>query len=50
MTPELESFLTQLIIDLDDVIQDIEFDFGNDSVAEEKLKRIIRNIEEVTES
>lgn len=50
MNPDVDSFLTQLIIDLDDVIQDIEFDFGANSVAEEKLKRIIRNIEEVKES
>ena len=50
MNPDVDSFLTQLIIDLDDVIQDIEFDFGSNSVAEEKLKRIIRNIEEVKES
>lgn len=42
MTPE---FLTQLILDLEDVCSDIEFDIGTNSVPEEKLRDIIKQLE-----
>jgi len=39
-------FLTTLIIDLEDVCSDIIFDIGADSVPEEKLRDIIKRLED----
>lgn len=38
-------FLTTLILDLEDVCDDIEFDIGSDSVPEGKLRDIIKRLE-----
>lgn len=46
MDHDLEQFLTQLIIDLEDVCSDLEFDYGANTVAEQKLHGIIRQIED----
>lgn len=43
---ELNAFLNQLIIDLEDVCDDIEFDFGNNTVPEEKVRQIKRTVED----
>jgi hypothetical protein len=39
-------FLTRLILDLKDVVEDVQFDIGSDSVPEGKLRDIIKHIEE----
>lgn len=43
----MDTFLNELLIDLNDVLDDIEFDYaGRDSVPYQKLKDIIENVEE----
>lgn len=41
---ELNEFLTQLLLDLEDVQSDIEFDCGPQSVPGEKVRQIIWNV------
>lgn len=38
-------FLTTLILDLEDVVEDVQFDIGPDSVPEGKLLDIIKYLE-----
>lgn len=43
----MESFLNQLLIDLNDVLDDIEFDYaGTDSVPYKKLSDIVQQVED----
>lgn len=43
----METFLHELLIDLNDVLSDIEFDYaGTDNVPYQKLKEIIENVED----
>lgn len=43
----LDAFLFELLTELNDVLQDLEFDYaGTDSVPYQKLKDIIETIEE----
>lgn len=43
---ELNAFLNQLIIDLEDVCDDIKFDFGSNTVPEEKVRQIKKAVED----
>ncbi len=43
----MDIFLNELLVDLNDVLDDIEFDYaGTDSVPYQKLKDIIENVED----
>lgn len=43
----MDAFLQELLIDLNDVLADVEFDYaGTDNVPYQKLKDIIENIED----
>lgn len=42
----LDEFLTQLTLDLEDVCEDINFDCGSNSVAEQKVRQILKAIED----
>lgn len=43
-------FLTQLLLDLEDICNDIEYDLGrNDSVAQKKVEDLMKQIEDKME-
>lgn len=43
----MDAFLTELLIDLQDVLSDLEFDYaGTDNVPYQKLQDIVETIEE----
>jgi hypothetical protein len=41
----MNQFLTQLLLDLEDIVNDVQDDAGFDSVAEHKLRDVIKQIE-----
>lgn len=43
-----DQFLNQLVIDLEDVCDDIQFDHGTNTVAEAKIRDLIKQIEDYT--
>jgi hypothetical protein len=42
----LDQFLTQLLLDVEDIQSDVEFDLGHDSVPGQKLNDLKKMIEE----
>lgn len=42
----MNQFMTRLILELEDIINDVQEDAGYDSVAEHKLRDLIKEIEE----
>lgn len=44
-----DQFIQNLIFDLDDVLQDLSFDLGEDTVPYQKLKTAIQSLEEYLE-
>lgn len=47
---EQQKFLTDLIVELEDILVDAEFDLGGQSVIYQKLKTLISTVEEYQEN